>query len=177
MLAVFTTSGAAQADAVLARVAAGLAAAGVNVAGCLQDTQIAASGQATRWLRFLDGSAPLAITQTLGAGAAGCSLDPSALATAAGRIAPQIAGAQVLILNRFGRSEATGGGFRDLIVASLDAGVPVVTNVPDRYRAEFDDFAGDMACWLPGDADPVLRWILARAVPQAGFRVSGGIGA
>ncbi len=177
MLAVFTTPESAIADDVLARVAATVMRAGVPVAGCLQDAQGAASGRSTRWLRFLDGSAPLAITQDLGAEAAGCSLDPSALAIAAARITPQIATARLLILNRFGRSEAEGGGFRSVIAASLDAGVPVLTHVPDRYRPAFDDFAGDMACWLPGDADAVLHWVTAQGLALPRSHVIGGIGA
>lgn len=168
MLAAFSPPDAARADALLDAVVADLTAAGVPAAGCVQRTVTLASGRDTKWLAFLDGGPPLAITVDLGSGAAGCSLDPAALALAAARIAPQIAGARVLILNRFGRTEAMGGGFRPLIADALAAEVPVLTVVPARYRGAFDDFAGEFACWLAPDPAALRHWLAAQGIAVAG---------
>ncbi len=168
MLAVFSAPDAARADALLAGVVADLRAAHVPVAGCLQDARMNDAERVTRWLRMLDGSADMAITQDLGAGAAGCSLDPGALARASHLIAAQLPRARMLVLNRFGRSEAEGGGFRPLIAMALEAGTPVLTVVPDRYRAAFADFAGGMECWLDADPAALRGWCAAQGIMAAG---------
>lgn len=51
----------------------------------------------------------------------------------------------LLVLSKFGKSEVEGGGFRSLITAALDVGVPVVIGVPAVNLAPFREFAGDFA--------------------------------
>ena len=179
MLAVIPITDAQPADALLDGAAALLMQAQRRVAGCVQiaiapgqnlgqnldqNPQQGQPPRRLRQLRVFDGSADPPIQQYLGAGATGCSLDAAALAMAVARVAEQVPGADALILNRFGRSEATGGGFRPVIAAALLAGVPVLTAVPDRYRAAFDDFAGGLAEWLPPDPAALADWWRAQGV-------------
>lgn len=52
----------------------------------------------------------------------------------------------VLVLNKFGKTEAEGGGFRDLIVQAVGASIPVLVAVPHRNLEPWRAFAGDLAC-------------------------------
>ncbi len=64
----------------------------------------------------------------------------------------------LLVLNRFGRGESEGRGFRDLIARALEMGVPVLTAVRPTYGGAWAAFGGDLACDLPVEADAVLAW-------------------
>jgi hypothetical protein len=68
----------------------------------------------------------------------GCRLDPDRLAGLAVRLAAAIEdGADLVIINRFGRSEAEGNGLIDLIPQALGADIPVLIAVPEQ---RFDDW-------------------------------------
>lgn len=100
------------------------------------------------------------ISQPLGNGSQGCRLHPGALAQCSEALAAELASVpDLLVLNRFGHGESEGRGFRDLIVAALDLGIPVLTTVRPKYVAAWADFGGDLACDLPFDADAVLAWV------------------
>lgn len=99
------------------------------------------------------------ITQALGAGSKGCRLDPHALADMAGKLLATLdEGVDMVVLNRFGKGESDGQGFRAVIEKALDQGVPVLIAVRDTYKADWEAFCGDMAAALPMDADEVARW-------------------
>ena len=99
------------------------------------------------------------ISQPLGHASRGCRLDPGALAGVSALLAADLAaGCDLLILNRFGKGESDGRGFRDLIFAALEHGIPVLTCVRDTYAADWAAFGGGMTCDLPADRDAVLGW-------------------
>ncbi|WP_410216723.1 DUF2478 domain-containing protein [Paracoccus sp. (in: a-proteobacteria)] len=107
-----------------------------------------------------DAGAPIRISQSLGTGASGCRLDTGALEEAVARTAPHLAGAELVVIPKFGRQEAMGRGFRELIAQAAGAGLPVVLYVPRQQRAAFQEFAGDLATEV---APPDLaRWCLDR---------------
>ncbi|MDB6178940.1 DUF2478 domain-containing protein [Paracoccus sp. Z330] len=135
------------ADAMLHRLAHDLMDQGIRVAGAVQinsaadpdcacDMDVAILG---------DDTPPIRISQSLGAGSAGCRLDPGALEQAAMRVRPRIADAQLLILPKFGRQEAMGRGFRDVIAQAMSEGVPVILHVPEPQRPAFAQFSGELA--------------------------------
>lgn len=143
-LALYTT---ADSDAQLAALAQDLARAGWRLAGAIQHSSADAMA-----LRSVSGGTLWPISQRLGAGAQGCSLDPGALETAVAAIAADLPGADLLIVNRFGKQEAAGRGFAPLIAAALDQGSRVLVSVAPGHRAAFDAFAGDLAQWVAPDA-------------------------
>jgi hypothetical protein len=99
------------------------------------------------------------ISQSLGRGSDGCRLDPGGLADCAAALEREIAaGCDLLILNRFGRGEAEGRGFRDLIGMAMVSEIPVLTAVRDSYAAEWALFGRDVACDLPADRAAILAW-------------------
>jgi hypothetical protein len=104
----------------------------------------------------------VAISQHLGAGSTGCRLDPDALERAVQQTADRLAaGADVLIVNKFGAHEVDGRGFRELIGTALEAGTPTIVGVTAEKLPAFRDFVGDLAEAVPCDPDALYAWLLA----------------
>ncbi|ESR22548.1 hypothetical protein N177_4113 [Lutibaculum baratangense AMV1] len=66
----------------------------------------------------------------------------------------------LVIINKFGKREAEGGGFVPVICAALAAGVPVLVGLNDSNRADFETFAAGLAVRLSPDDGAVLAWCL-----------------
>lgn len=148
-------------DTTLAETAAALRSRGMNVRGIIQEEFFGADGAKpiTRLRNVADGTL-MQISQDLGPNARGCRLDPGALAEATRRLETIVeGGADLLILNRFGRSESEGTGLRPIIEAAILAGIPVLIAVRDEYIAAWDAFHEGMAVWLPADTNAVLDWV------------------
>lgn len=88
---------------------------------------------------------PIRISQSLGAGAQGCRLDTDALERAAALAARGLEGADLALVNKFGKQEAAGRGFRDFIAAALAGEIPLLIAVAPELVPAFTGFAGDYA--------------------------------
>ncbi len=100
------------------------------------------------------------ISQELGPQARGCALDPAALERAVVEVQKTLAqGADLLIVNKFGKHEAAGRGFRPLIAEALSQDVPVLVGLNPLNRAEFESFADGLAQELAADSAAVADWI------------------
>ena len=109
------------------------------------------------------------ISQDLGAGSRGCRLDANALESAVGDVTAAFErGADMLILNKFGKHEAEGRGFRDLIGEAVYRGVPVLVGINDLNRPAFLEFAGDLAAPVQPTIEELRGWMLARTTTCAG---------
>ena len=143
----------------MAALAARLGAEGWRLAGAVQANIIRGPDCACDMELAVLGAdaAPIRISQSLGAGSMGCRLDSDALERAAGLAAAVLdGGADLIIVNKFGKQEAIGRGFRDLIGAALTRGVPVLTAVAPDQLAAFREFADGMEVAL--DWDSVEDW-------------------
>lgn len=90
---------------------------------------------------------------------AGCRLDVGELAGIGRRLAGAIdEGADLLIVNRFGKQELAGGGLSHLIERALNADIPVVVAVPRHRFANWIDFADGMSVKLPCDRESLGAW-------------------
>jgi hypothetical protein len=93
------------------------------------------------------------ISEDRGPHARGCHLDPDVLLSA---MAEALADLQhrpsILILNKFGKSEGEGGGFRNLIVEALEREIPVLIGVPWRNIEIWREFAGEFAVEITTEA-------------------------
>ena len=118
-------------DLILAQLAANLSARGLRCCGAVQiNTECPDAGPCDMDVKVIPGGEVLRISQSLGPGARGCRLDPSALETAVGQVAARLdAQTDLLIVNKFGKHEAEGRGFRDLIGAALEMDVPVLVGL------------------------------------------------
>lgn len=155
------TAGAA--DRVLGDTALALQAQGWRLAGAVQDNLDRGPDQACDMdLRILGDDGPvIRISQNLGSCASGCRLDTGALQIAVGRAEAVLAGgADLVIVNKFGKQECYGRGFRDFIAEALAQGIPVLLSVPPEQLEGFHQFAGDLA--EPVAREAVLDWCHAR---------------
>ena len=151
----------AGADRCLADLARRLDDAGIAFAGAIQRNTARSDGQPDDMdLRVIGTDRVIRISQSLGPGSAGCRLNAASLEEAAGLVAAALdTGApRVLLLNRLGRQEAEGRGFRPLIGRALGEGVAVLTAVGAEYAEAFHAFAGDMGECLPADAARLFDW-------------------
>ena len=147
-------------DVLLAQVAALAEAAGVALAGCVQvNTDRAGHDDCDMDLRILGGGPMVRINQRLGVGSKGCKLDPGALETAVAQVSARMGSARVLVVNKFGKHESLGRGFRPLIGEALAADMVVVLGVNRLNLPAFLEFAGEMAVELEPEAKAILAFI------------------
>ncbi len=108
----------------------------------------------------------LPIMQDLGAGSAGCSVDPAAIAEAARLLDRALATSpDLLVVNRFGRLESEGGGMVNEIGRAFAEGVAMIVCVPSRYRDAWNVFAAGLDQPLPANREAIEAWWRAVASP------------
>lgn len=149
-------------DEILYRLAGRLAARGVRCCGTVQiNTGRPDSGPCDMDVKVLPEGPVLRISQDLGRDARGCRLDPQALETAVGHVSTSLVKKpDVLIVNKFGKHEAEGRGFRMVIAEALLLGIPVVVGLNGLNRVAFEEFAGGLAVALTPDETDVFEWVL-----------------
>ena len=148
-------------DLVLERLAADLAARGLRCRGTVQiNSERADAGPCDMDVRVLPDGPVLRISQDLGPQARGCRLDPTALETAVGLVAASLtSGADLLIVNKFGKHEADGRGFRDVIAEAVAMEIPVLVGLNALNRPAFESFAEGLAVQLPSDPAALMAWV------------------
>ncbi len=133
-------------DLILAGLAKGLTALGLRLCGTVQiNSERATSGPCDMDVNVLPDGPVLRISQDLGAHSKGCRLNPSALETAVGLVAARLdVRTDLLIINKFGKHEAVGRGFRTVIAEAISLDVPVLVGLNGLNRAAFEEFAGGL---------------------------------
>lgn len=155
-------------DLLLLRLSETLAAQGFAACGTVQINTECASGPCDMDVRVLPDGPVLRISQELGQGAKGCRLDPEALETAVGLAEARLAeGADILIINKFGKHEAEGRGFRTVIAEALAADIPVIVGVNSLNLEAFQAFVGEAVTRLEPTDAALLEWATACARPAA----------
>jgi nucleoside-triphosphatase THEP1 len=148
-------------DLVLEQLAADLTARGLRCCGTVQiNSERADSGPCDMDVRVLPDGAVLRISQDLGPQARGCRLDPAALEAAVAMVAATLAsGADLLIVNKFGKHEAEGRGFRNVIAEAVAMDIPVLVGLNALNRLAFESFAEGLAVQLPSDPATLTAWV------------------
>lgn len=155
-------------DRLLAEVADRLEQRGVRLAGVVQiNTETDPDRPCLMELRHLPGGGLIRISQDLGAFSQGCRLDQAQLETAVGRVAAAMRDCRpdLVLLNKFGKAEAEGRGFRPLIGQALEEGIPVLTHVAPKNLVAFQQFAQGMALPLEAREADVMAWCLSLLNP------------
>ncbi|MGD9670526.1 MAG: DUF2478 domain-containing protein [Hyphomicrobiaceae bacterium] len=99
------------------------------------------------------------ISEKRGPESRGCRLDSFALEASVGVVAQSLSkDCDLVIINRFGKREAEGRGFRQVVEQAIEAGLPVLVAVASGQRAAWDDFTGSYAEQLPAETDTILEW-------------------
>lgn len=155
------TEGRGETDRLLADLAEALMAEGMRLAGVVQtNTECAPSHLCDMDVRVLPAGPKICISQSLGAGARGCRLNPDALEQAVAHVGAALHGgaAQILILNKFGKHEAGGRGFRPLIAEALALDLPVLAGVNRGNLDAFQTFAQGLATPVQPSLTALLDW-------------------
>jgi nucleoside-triphosphatase THEP1 len=143
-------------DAVLRDFAADLSASGLRAVGMVQAGQCADSSLSAV---LLPSGEKLLLAQDFDPAAKGCRLDLARLQNAGERIAEAMGqGADVVIINRFGKRERDGKGLGYLIERALDADIPVVIAVANDRFNDWVKFAGGMTVKLARDRATLDQW-------------------
>ncbi len=99
------------------------------------------------------------ISQYLGKEARGCRLDPDALATAVNEVGRSLKTPyDIFLLNKFGKQEAEGGGFRDLLAEAAASGAVVIAGTNPLNADAFSKFSGGTATCVDATIDALLEW-------------------
>lgn len=147
-------------DLFLAQVVAGLEGR-LRLCGTVQtNTARADRRKCDMDLLILSSGEVLRISEDRGALARGCTLDTSVLAQAVVATEAALSGADLLIVNKFGKTESEGGGFAPVIGEAICLGLPVLVGVNALNLAAFEAFADGLAAGLPADIPAVTNWCL-----------------
>lgn len=188
MAAVIYRSGKDDVDALLAAVAVDLIREGHRIGGVVQHNAEGPCGphDLMQLIDLMSGRA-IPICQPLGNGAQSCRLDAAGVAEAAVAVSRAIAeDAELIVVNKFSKQEAAGGGLRAEIAAAVVAGLPVLTAVPDRYYDAWAAFTGGFGTTLACERRVIEDWwrdiswresrvrVLARIERQLGRKAALG---
>ncbi|MFK5997782.1 MAG: DUF2478 domain-containing protein [Rhodobacterales bacterium] len=149
-------------DQILARLATKLAEAGLRTCGVAQINTNREDCQhpCDMDVKVLPDGPVIRISQSLGREARGCRLNPEALETAVAAALQRLSqGVDVVILNKFGKHEADGRGFRDLIAEAISRDVPVITGVNRTNLAAFLEFTDGYAVEVPATVEALNEWL------------------
>jgi hypothetical protein len=116
------------------------------------------------------------LSKDRGAYAGGCRLDREAIVTAAVLIERGLdESCEILIINKFGRSEAEGGGLREVIADAVSRGIVTVIGVPLRNIEVWEKFADGLFDRCEADDTNLLsRWIGNRTGFRGAVFAGGG---
>jgi hypothetical protein len=150
-------------DRLLRQVLAPLRGRGVPLAGVLQVDQQPAGDchPCDMLLEELAGGGIVALAENRGKHARGCRLDVAGLTELAEAVQSSLQADEprLLVVNKFGKIEADGGGLREAIADAVALGIPVLVGVPLRNLESWRAFAGDLATELVPDAAAIGRWL------------------
>ena len=157
------------------RLAGKLMAGGARCAGFIQRDEPPAHGRSRcdMVLECLATGRRLKISEDRGEHARGCRLDVDALTAAIVAVSETIrSGLDLLVVNKFGKTEAEGAGFRPLIADAVELGVPVLIAVPWPNIESWRQFAGQFAVEIAADAiDPANDGLVLATI---GLKLSAG---
>lgn len=144
----------------MAACVATLEAEGMRVGGLLQRRGAAiAPGRLEMLLTFLPGWGTISLEDRQGAGASGCRLDVHALARAAMALREAVAShPDLIVVNRFGKEEAAGGGLRAEIATAILDDLPVLIGVRRPQFEAWQTFLGAEIVVLPPLPGMLLAW-------------------
>ena len=143
-------------DAILRGFAADLNGRGFRVVGMVQAGQCADSSLSAV---LVHNGETLLLAQDFDPSAKGCRLDLGRLQNAGIRVASAMdAGADLLIVNRFGKRERDGKGLSHLIERAIKSDIPVVIAVSSLSFADWIKFAGGMSVKLACDRGALDGW-------------------
>jgi hypothetical protein len=136
-----------------------LCRSGLRVAGIVQLGRAGHAGNSNLGAVMLPGNEVVAMAHDPGSSSCGCRLHAGWVADGASIIAAAIErGVDLVIVNRFGKLEAEGQGFIDLIKQAVSADIPALIAVPEHRFAAWTRYSGGMHVRLPCRRAALDRW-------------------
>lgn len=153
------------ADWLLVEVATRLQGLRLQLAGAVQlNTHRDNRRRCDMFMRDLSSGELVEISEYRGPQARGCRLDHRALEDMVGLSKAAVdRGVDLLIVNRFGKREAKGQGFRQTMDAAITKGIPVLTTVGTDNLTHWRHYTADFAEELPVDLSSAMAWCLRTA--------------
>lgn len=111
------------------------------------------------YLRDVATGERFSIFNDLGPGIAGCHLDGAGAVAAAAAVQRDIVeGCELVLLSKFGKLEAAGGGLAAAFRAALDANIPLLTSVSPAHDAAWREFVKRKFVVLPPEPAAIDLW-------------------
>ncbi len=152
-------------DRAIARAIEPLRERGIALAGALQLESDDLPGRHPCDMLLLDlaSGEVTAIAEQRGREARGCRLDVGLLTELGESVASSLCSEEprLLVVNKFGKIEADGGGLRGAIAEAVGLGIPVLVGVPARNLDRWRAFAGPLAVELPVEVAAIADWLEA----------------
>ena len=150
-------------DMLLTELAEHLHAQGVRTRGIVQkNTGCETEGRCDMDVQVLPDGPVIRISQYLGKGARGCRLDPDAMAQAISEVARTLdTPYDLFLLNKFGKEEGEGRGFRNLLAEAAAGGAVIIAGTNPLNADKFKEFSGGEAVCVEAELDALLRWYKA----------------
>jgi hypothetical protein len=150
------------AQALLADLAARLRGSGIRVVGLVAEAHGLPGRTCTAgFLRDLASGTRHSIYLDEPLHGTSCHIDAAGAGNAAAALIAQIPASDLVVLSKFGKLEAAGGGLMPAFAAAIAAGKPVLTTVSPPHRAAWRAFAPGAAA-LPATARALADWWAAR---------------
>ena len=152
------------ADRLIADTAYRLRDDGVTVAGLVQiNTDVPGRTKCDMAVEELYSRTRFQLSEDRGPAARGCRLDHSRLVDAAGLLVDALdQDLGLIVLNKFGKVEAEGGGLRDVLGRAVLLDIPLIVGVPYRNLDQWRHFAGGLADECEVSQADVWRWLAAK---------------
>jgi len=156
-------SGHGELDLLLSGVADKLATAGKRCMGIVQiNTDREDCHRCDMDVQVLSGGPKIRISQDLGKDSRGCRLNPEAMAEAIAGVEQRMdSGYDVFLLNKFGKQESEGKGFRELLGEAAGAGATVIVGTNGLNEDAFIEFSGGIAEFVEPNEAAILAWVNA----------------
>ena len=167
-LAFVTISGRGRTDDLIAEAVRIFEADGLRLAGTVRARPIEPGGHPCDMdLRVLPNGPGFRISQPLGTGSKGCRLDGGVIESIAAAVETRLPGADLLIVNKFGKQEAQSRGLCPAITMAMDMGTPTLVGVNQKNTPDFAMFSGGIAEHLSPNLGAIRAWCAKVQVPQA----------
>lgn len=155
-------------DRAIAEAIAPLEDRGIPLAGAIQVPAENVDGRhpCDMLLKDLASGDVTAIAEHRGKHAAGCRLDVGLLTEIGEGVQSSLQDGEprLLVVNKFGKIEAAGGGLRGAIAEAAGLGIPVLVGVPARNLDSWRAFAGSLATELPVDRRAIGHWLASHGL-------------
>lgn len=166
-LAYITVQGRGRTDDLLADVVRAFEDDGRQLAGTVRVKPADPSGHPCDMdLRVLPDGPGFRISQPLGRMAKGCRLDGGVIETIAAEVEARMAGADLLIVNKFGKLEAQGRGLCPAITMAMDMDIPALVGVNEMNVPDFLAFSDGAAEGLRPDLRAIRTWFEKAQAPR-----------